>query len=429
MYQIDASNLWPQGIDIPVGYPNSITVKAMYKTMSVPLQLPETFAQIPRYNVLYSHPSPIHPLPSIAPPRLSPHQPLISIHAKREDHSSPLACAGNKYRKLEYIVPDILSQTPLYHSHENNPTRQGPLQGTVTTLVTEGAIQSNHTVQVVALARKLGLKALVLLHRHTGGGLAAASDKQAFQRSGNVQINHLLGAEVRVCEEGNPLALDATPLLDELRASGQNPYWIPGGASLHPLGGLGYARAAFEIAAQEEQMELGGSGRFDYVFVACGSGSTVGGLIAGFKLLEKVSGLDISKTIGEPRKVVGILNSPTRPRAYHEKRVLAFARRAGELIGLNGERDIGMDDVRLDDRFVGTAYGVLDDESKEALETMAQMEGMVLDPVYTAKVARGMMHWVSEGEVVNSGSPSSQVNVLFIHTGGQAALGAYADVK
>lgn len=397
--------------------------------MPPPIQLPETFAQIPRYNILYSNPSPIHPLDSIAPPRASPHRPLISIYAKREDHSSPLACAGNKYRKLEYIVPDILSQTPLYHSHENNPTPPGPLQGAATTLVTEGAIQSNHTVQVVALARRLGLKALILLHRGTGGGLAAASDKEAFQRSGNVQINHLLGAEVRVCEEGDPLADDATPLLDELRASGQNPYWIPGGASLHPLGGLGYARAAFEIAAQEGEMGLEGSGRFDYIFVACGSGSTVGGLVAGFKLLEKIRGLDVLKTIGKRRNIVGILNSPTKPRAYHEKRVLTFARRAGELIGLDGERDIGVDDVRLDDRFVGTAYGVLDGESKEALETMARTEGMVLDPVYTAKVSRGMMHWVNEGEVADSAKPLDQVNVLFIHTGGQAALGAYADVQ
>ncbi|KAJ9485803.1 hypothetical protein VN97_g7552, partial [Penicillium thymicola] len=174
---------------------------------------------------------------------------------------------------------------------------------------------------------------------------------------------------------------------------------------------------------------LGGSGRFDYVFVACGSGSTVGGLVAGFKLLEKIRGLDVSKTIGESRKVVGILNSPTKPREYHEKRVLTFARRAGELIGLDGEQDIGVDDVRLDDRFVGTAYGVLDGESKEALETMARTEGMVLDPVYTAKVARGMMHWVNEGEVADSAKPLDQVNVLFIHTGGQAALGAYTDAQ
>lgn len=385
--------------------------------MSIPLQLPETFAQIPRYKILYPNPSPIHPLPSIAPARVSPHQPLISVHAKREDHSSPLACAGNKYRKLEYIVPDILSETPIYHYHENNPNPPGPLTGPATTLVTEGAIQSNHTVQVAALARKLGLKALILLHRGTGGGLRAAKDKEAFQRSGNIQINHLLGAEVRVCEEGDPLAQDATPLLDELKASGQNPYWIPGGASLHLLGGLGYARAAFEIAVQEEEMGLGGSGRFDYVFVACGSGSTVGGLVAGFKMLEKMG--------GTARKVIGVLNSPTRPREYHGERVLRFARRAGALIGLD-VGDVGVEDVRLDDRFVGSAYGVLDHESKETLEIMARTEGIVLDPVYTAKVARGMMHWVKEGEVSESGLDG--INVLFIHTGGQAALGAYADV-
>ncbi|KAJ5146430.1 uncharacterized protein N7515_000994 [Penicillium bovifimosum] len=374
--------------------------------MSIPIQLPETFAQIPRYAILYPTPSPIHPLPSITP-RLSPH-PLITIHAKREDHSSPLACAGNKYRKLEYIVPDILSQTPLHHAHENNPSNPQPLR-------------TPRNNPLAALARKLGLNAVVLLHRGTGGGLAASSDATAFQHSGNVQINRLLGAEVRVCEAGDPLALDATPLLDELRKAGKNPYWIPGGASLHPLGGLGYARAAFEIVAQEAEMGLAGSGRFDYVFVACGSGSTVGGLVAGFKLLEKLEGDRGS------RKVIGILNSPTKPRAYHEKRVLAFARRAGELIGLDvGE--IGVEDVRLDDRFVGSAYGVVDEESREAIVDMVRMEGMVLDPVYTAKVARGMMHWVNEGEVVDSARPSDVVNVLFIHTGGQAALGAYADV-
>lgn len=386
--------------------------------MSPSLQLPGTFAQISRYGILYPTPSPIHPLPSIARANVSPHEPLISVHAKREDHSSPLACAGNKYRKLEYIVPDILSQEPIYHYHENNPNPPGPLNGPATTLVTEGAIQSNHTVQVAALARKLGLNALVLLHRGTGGGLRAANDKEAFQRSGNVQINHLLGAEVRVCEEGDPLAYDATPLLDELRASGQMPYWIPGGASLHPLGGLGYARAAFEIVAQEKDMELGGSGKFEYIFVACGSGSTVGGLVAGFKLLEKMGGI--------PRRVIGILNSPTRPRVYHEERVLRFARKAGELIGLQQE-DIGPEDVRLDDRFVGSAYGLLDDQSKETLEMMARSESMILDPVYTAKVARGMIHWVKEKEVSDSGL--KHINVLFVHTGGQAALGAYADVN
>ncbi|OQD88193.1 hypothetical protein PENANT_c004G11491 [Penicillium antarcticum] len=384
--------------------------------MAVPL--PERFSQIPRHAILYQTPSPIHPLPT-----LSKINPRITLFAKREDHSSPLACAGNKYRKLEYIVPDILSNKPIHHAHENNPNPISPLAGPATILVTEGAIQSNHTVQVAALARKLGLRAVILLHRGTGGGLRAAVDKEAYMRCGNVQVNHLLGAEVRVCESGDLLADDATPLLEGLVNEGERPYWIPGGASLHPLGGLGYARAAFEIALQEEVMGLGGSGRFDYVFVACGSGSTVGGLVAGFKLLEKVE-----SGRGGPRRVVGVLNSPTKPKAYHEERVLAFARRAGGMIGLE-EGDIGMDDVRLDDRSVGTGYGILDSDAKKTLESMARTEGMMLDPVYTAKVARGMMHWVEERELVNAEQPSDEVNVLFIHTGGQAALGAYADIK
>ncbi|KAJ5573787.1 Tryptophan synthase beta subunit-like PLP-dependent enzymes superfamily [Penicillium hispanicum] len=394
------------------------------------VKLPDRFTQIPRHPILYTHPSPIHPLPTLTPSNSLHHPPRISVFAKREDQCAPLACAGNKYRKLEYIVPDILSQSPTYHYHEHHPTAH-KLDGPATTLVTEGAIQSNHTVQVAALARKLGLNALVLLHRGTGSGLRASSDPAAFLRSGNVQINRLLGAEIRICDEGDPLAADASPVLDELRAQGQRPYWIPGGASLHPLGGLGYARGAFEIAAQEAAMQLGGSGRFDFVFVACGSGSTVGGLIAGFAMAERMRDASSSGRDLPPRQVVGVLNSPTRPRAYHEERVLAFARRAGALIGLHPEWDIRMEDVHLEDRFVGSAYGVLDAESRETLEKMAQKEGVVLDPVYTAKVARGMMQWIEEDGIKEYARRHGldEVNVLFIHTGGQAALGAYADVS
>jgi 1-aminocyclopropane-1-carboxylate deaminase len=252
----------------------------------------------------------------------------------------------------------------------------------------------------------------------------------------------MLGAEVRILDEGDTLSRDARPVLDELRARGQRPYWIPGGASMHALGGLGYARAAMEIAAQEKELRLSGSGRFDYVFVACGSGSTVGGLVAGFKLYEKMrtsssstassSSTTTAANAAPPRQIIGVLNSPTNPKPYHETRVLTFARCAGALIGLDPETDLGVEDVRLDDRFVGTGYGVLDAEAREALETMARTEGVILDPVYTAKVARGMLHWVQQGEVVadarRNGNHLDEVNVLFIHTGGQAALGAYADV-
>jgi len=393
--------------------------------LSIPL--PEIFSQIPRHQILYSHPSPIHPLPTLTP--RSPPQPQISIFAKREDQAAPLACAGNKYRKLEYIVPDILSKTPLHANHENH-TDFNPLTGPATILVTEGAIQSNHTVQVAALARKLGLKSLVLLSRGTGGGLAASQDPDTFVRTGNVQINRLLGAEVRILEEGHPLASDAFPVLEELRTEGEIPYWIPGGASLHPLGGLGYARAAFEIAEQEVEMGLGGTGRFDFIFVACGSGSTVGGLIAGFRMLEIMRESE-DRRIRPRRNIIGVLNSPTKPRSYHEERVLLFAQRASALMGLDPHQSVSMDDVRLEDRFVGSGYGVLDGETKEAMDRMARLEAVVLDPVYTAKVARGMFQWVEEDEIRQYARLHSldEVNVLFIHTGGQAALGAYADVN
>jgi 1-aminocyclopropane-1-carboxylate deaminase len=396
--------------------------------MAVPL--PTTFAQIPRYPLLYPHPSPIHPLTLLSTylnnnsSNNKNKTPFISLYAKREDHSSPLACAGNKYRKLEYIIPDIRAS----HSAPNGP---------LPTLVTEGAIQSNHTVQVAAVANRLGLEAVVVLHKGTGGGLAASTDKASFLRTGNPQVIRLLGAEVRMLESSTvPADGEEDPIpgiLAELRAQGKAPYWIPSGASLHPLGGLGYARCAFEIAMQEQAQDLDGSGRFDYIFVACGSGSTVGGLIAGLKLLEKVEGTTGSSK--PPRRVIGILTSPTKPREYHEERVLTFARRAAALIGLDAEKDISMEDVRLDDRFAGTAYGVLDAQTSPALDLMAKREAIMLDPVYTSKVVRGLSHWVQQGDLAKDWPirtrdwerPDS-MNVLFIHTGGQAALSAYADM-
>ncbi|KAF3395916.1 1-aminocyclopropane-1-carboxylate deaminase [Penicillium rolfsii] len=400
----------------------------------IAIQLPPPFAQIPRHPILYPDPSPIHPLHAISSSSTTPQTPLISIFAKREDQGSPLACTGNKYRKLEYIIPDIVSPRPIYHYHEYHPTTQ-PLQGPATILVTEGALQSNHTVQVAALARKLGLKALVLLNKDAGGGYKTSSAPESFAKLGNVQVNKLLGAEIRMYNADDPETADAQPVLEELVQSGHRPYWIPGGASLHALGGLGYARAAFEIAGQESELQLGGSGHFDFIFVACGSGSTVAGLISGFKLLEKLQ-MSSSPSSSEsswpqrPRNIIGILNSPTKPRGYHEERVLRFARRAGELIGLeNADKEITMDDVRLDDRFVGEGYGVVDEETRRSLSMMAEREGVVLDPVYTAKVAAGMIHTVQSEEMARYAQAYGlkEVNVLFVHTGGQAALSAYFD--
>lgn len=407
------------------------------------LNIPSPFSEIPLYPLQYLHPSPICPLPRLSEIvngenskdiittndiQKSKSGPRINLWCKREDHGSPLACSGNKYRKLEYIIPDILG------SQEDGKK--------VTTLVTEGAIQSNHTVQVSSVAAILGLKSVVLLHKGTGGGLRSTTDPEVFQRIGNVQIVRMLGADIRWIEpeESADDKDPVEPILQDLRDKGHVPYWIPSGASLHPLGGLGYARCAFEIAKQElEESQRGtlkGSGRFDYIFVSFGSGSTTAGLIAGFKLLEKTRSQGGQDKIGKKfpsRQIISIMSSPTKPKPCHEERVVRFARNAGGMIGLNPQNDISLDDVRLDDRFVGSAYGQLDPETKAALIRVARVESLIGDPVYTGKTLRGLLHWVEGGEIARDwsargGTDADDVNVLFIHTGGQSALGAYADV-
>ncbi|KAL5338101.1 putative 1-aminocyclopropane-1-carboxylate deaminase [Aspergillus crustosus] len=424
--------------------------------MSSKLTLPEPFSSLPRSTLLYPFFSPIHSLQTLSPSLSTSNRRSklnISIYAKREDHSSPLACSGNKYRKLEYIVPDILSSKPRFGAGVGGelpatilPSTDTGSRGKITTLVTEGAVQSNHTVQVASVASKLGLESVVLLHKATGGGLAASNDIESFLRTGNVQIVKLLGADVRLLKPPkSPNTGDdiVQEVLDDLKRQGKTPYWIPSGASLHPLGGLGYARCAFEIVEQEKKLLPSRdttTARFDYVFVACGSGSTLAGLIAGFKLHEKTHP-GTTNTNKRPRRMIGILTSPTAPKAFHEERILRFARLAGAQIGLDPEKDITTDDVILDDRFTGSGYGVLDSETRATLKLFAEKEEVILDPVYTAKVARGVLSWVGEEEggierdvlsfrrqTEQDGGGQDDINVLFIHTGGQSALGAYADV-
>lgn len=360
--------------------------------------MPAPFSTIPMHRLSYLQPSPIHALPGLTQ-LINSKQPAdtIQLWTKREDQAGPLACYGNKYRKFEYIIPDI-------QDHQS-----------ITTIVSEGAVQSNHTVQVAAMANKLGLKCHVLLHRGIGG-LRRAIDQSAYSRVGNVQLLKLLGAQVIMTDEtdtGNETG-PLLPLLDDLRSQGEIPYWISSGASLHPLGGLGYARCAFEIAQQEVDII------FDEMYVACGSGSTLAGLIAGFKLLEKTSSQG-------PRRIVGVLTSPTRDRAYHEERILSLARQTAELIGMTPDVDIQPSDILLDDRFTGEGYGVLDQASRETIQLAAQLDTLLLDPVYTAKAMQSILARSRPGSENEESSPLPR-HVLFIHTGGVNALSAYADV-
>lgn len=193
---------------------------------------------------------------------------------------------------------------------------------------------------------------------------------------------------------------------EEVRAAGGRPYYIPAGASDHPLGGLGFARWAFEVEQQEKAMDL----FFDVIIVCSVTGSTHAGMIAGFKLAQKVNG-------SRQRKIIGI-DAGAKPVETSEQ-ILRIAKMTGQKIGLSDE-DIGPEDVDLDDRFHAGCYGIPDNTTKDAIRFGAQTEGFITDPVYEGKSLAAMMAMVRSGEI----APGQKV--LYAHLGGQLALNAYS---
>ncbi|KAL2143678.1 hypothetical protein VTI28DRAFT_10108 [Corynascus sepedonium] len=345
------------------------------------VELPEPFASIPR-EVLTFGPSPIQHLPRIS-------QALggkVNVYAKREDCNSGLAYGGNKTRKLEYLLPDALAQG-------------------CDTLVSIGGVQSNHTRQVAAAGAKLGLE-VALVQEHWVDWA-----DPGYDRVGNVQLSRLMGADVRLDLQAG-FGIEHKPTLarlrDELAARGRRPYYIPAGASDHPLGGLGFARWAFEVAAQERELGV----FFDTVVVCAVTGSTMAGMVAGFKLLEKNG--------GKKRRVVGI-DASAKPRETFEQ-VLRIARQTAVKIGLD-EGDVTETDIELDERYHGGTYGIPDERTIEAIKFGAKTEAFITDPVYEGKSLAGMMDMIREGEIAQGS------NVLYAHLGGQLALNAYSALE
>ncbi|KAL4993312.1 tryptophan synthase beta subunit-like PLP-dependent enzyme [Aspergillus recurvatus] len=341
--------------------------------------LPEPFASIPRETLTFG-PSPIQHLPNITAALGG----KVNIYAKREDVNSGLAFGGNKTRKLEYLASDALAQK-------------------ADTLVSIGGFQSNHTRQVAAVARKLGLEAALVQEKWVDW-----DDKNGvYDKAGNIQLSRLMGADTRLDMSGFGIEHKSTlkKLEEEIRDKGGRPYYIPAGASDHPLGGLGFARWAFEVEMQEKELGV----FFDTVIVCAVTGSTMAGMIAGFKLAQKVNG-------SRQRKVIGIDASATVEQTFEQ--ILRIAKFTGVRIGLE-EGDITAQDVILDDRYHGGVYGIPDEATIEAINFGARTEAFITDPVYEGKSLNGMMDMVRKGEI-KEGS-----NVLYAHLGGQLALNAY----
>jgi len=334
-----------------------------------------TLADFPRYPLLFG-PSPVHRLD-----RLTEHLGGATVWAKREDVNSGIAFGGNKTRKLEYLVADALAQG-------------------CDTLVSIGGVQSNHTRQVAAVAARVGLGCVLVQESWVDW------PDPVYDKVGNILISRLAGADVRLVKAGFGIGFKESweAALAEIEARGGKPYPIPAGASDHPLGGLGFANWAHEVAAQEA--ELGAF--FDTVVVCSVTGSTQAGMVAGFAQLADAG--------GRPRRVLGI-DASAQP-AETRDQVLRIARRTAEAIGLG--RELRADEVELDERFHAGVYGIPDQVTLRAMELAARTEGMITDPVYEGKSMAATIDLVGRGEIDRSST------VLYAHLGGQPALNGYS---
>lgn len=297
------------------------------------------------------------------------------IHIKRDDLLG-LTSGGNKTRKLEFLVADALAQG-------------------ADTLITCGAVQSNHCRLTLAAATKEGLKCRLVLEERV-------PNSYDLNASGNNFLFHLLGVEaVSVVRGGSDMMAEMTKVAEDVIAQGQKPYIIPGGGS-NPIGTFGYVACAQEIVGQLFEKGL----PVQQVVCASGSGGTHAGLLAGF------SGSNSNIT------VTGI--NVSRKRDVQETLIHDLANATLNYLQVN--HSVPREAVTCLEEFVGQGYSLPTPEMVEAVRLLAQTEGILLDPVYTGKAMAGLIALVRNGHF-HSGD-----DILFVHTGGSPALYAYMPV-
>ena len=293
----------------------------------------------------------------------------VEAFAKRDDMTGG-AESGNKIRKLEYVVRDLLDRG-------------------CDTLVTCGGADSNHARAGALAAARLGLRCTLILRRPPPGLV------------GNLFLDRLAGADIRFVEpETYYEDFDRVreEVMSGLAASGRKPYWVPTGASM-PLGAVGYAGCAAEIA---DHVRKTGS-PFDVILFATGSGGTAAGLLVGVR----ASGLDA--------RVVGVNTGEPTGRLRAE--TLSIARGCADLLGV--DMRLTAEDVVIVDGYDAGGYGMADEAVFGTIRRFAAEEGLILDPVYTAKAASGLVGMLERGEIKRG------ERVLFVHTGGVFGLFAH----
>jgi D-cysteine desulfhydrase family pyridoxal phosphate-dependent enzyme len=290
------------------------------------------------------------------------------IWVKRDDLSG-LAEGGNKTRKLEFLMADALAQQ-------------------ATTVITTGAVQSNHARQTAAAAARCGLRCVLVL-----GPMAPA------QRNGNLLLDDLLGAEIRWAGQRDRFELMQEVAAEE-RAAGRTPYIVPYGGS-NPIGAAAYVEAMAELIRQLRQQQLTPS----TIVVASSSAGTQAGLVAG-ACAHHWEG-----------RILGI--SVDLPAETLAANVYDLATRTAEHLGLRIA--IPREAVQVNDDYLGEGYAHLGEPEREAIRLVARTEGLLLDPVYTGRAMAGLL------DLIRKGVFKASETVLFWHTGGTPALYAYAD--
>ncbi len=297
------------------------------------------------------------------------------IYIKRDDLLG-LAGGGNKTRKLEFLVADALAKG-------------------CDTLITVGAVQSNHCRLTLAAAVKEGMKCRLLLEQR----VPKSYNPQA---SGNNFLYRLLGVEeIKVVDLGADLAKTMEQMAEDVARRGGKAYIIPGGGS-NPLGALGYVACAEELLAQTFDMGL----RVDHIVCASGSAGTHAGLITGL----------VGNNANIPLTGINV----RRTREEQEPMVHKLAEQTAATLCVRG--GVPREAITALGDWVGPGYSLPSPEMIEAVRMVAQVEGILLDPVYTGKAMAGLIGLIRRGTFTKG------QNVLFVHTGGSPALYAYQNV-
>lgn len=302
------------------------------------------------------------------------------IYIKRDDLTG-LAFGGNKSRKLEYIIHDVL-------------------QKGADAVITWAALQSNWCLQTAAAARKFGIKPVLVLFK---------TYDLPEEYDGNLLLDYILGADIRIkdAEKGKLIREEEAEeliagVIEEVRQDGYTPYFAPiggsktGGSMDIPLGAISYVDAMVELKEQADSQGVD----IDWVIHATGSGGTQAGMTVGVLALD------------EDIRVLGI--SVSEEKQTYSERVQAIALDTAKALDLNIQVD--KEDVKVLDEYLGEGYGIVNREVTEAIRFMAETEGIFLDPVYTGKAMAALI------DLVHKGYFQKEKNLVFFHTGGTAAL-------